>query len=435
MMERLATGAVLMLLTAFPLAAPPAARADAATDAKTMTAVRSGDTQGLRSLIAQGADVQSPSLLKFAIGSDQTGIVQLLLQHGSDPNGWITDRYTTNPTDSPIYVAAKRGNRDILNLLKEHGVRVDAERPTDSSLIGTPLLCAIYYGELDTARRLIEFGADVNHPNRRQNTALLQAVLVPSDRQVEFVKLLLAHGANPDIANDQGVTARGYAGSSAALSALIAAAKPPTAAQRSPPGGPEELVRIQMVLSTMRVCDARIPGFQQETAAAYRRWREPRAAWVEAIEKSAQFQALLEQIKSQQSSVGAAAPTQQQDKETESACRVELIDELEQAPDAAPDPALATPEKTWNRYLGALRAGDRKSAIGCLTSTARDKFRPILEQSTPEQLRGMADAVRSFALTGTTFGNIAEAAVSMNSGFGGIVYFEDANGEWRISEM
>jgi hypothetical protein len=104
-------------------------------------------------------------------------------------------------------------------------------------------------------------------------------------------------------------------------------------------------------------------------------------------------------------------------------------------PGAAPDPGLATPEKTWNRYLKALRAGDRRGAIGCLTSTARDKFRPILEQSTPEQLRGMADAVRSFALTGTTFGNMAEAAVSMNSGFGGIVYFENVNGEWRISEM
>ena len=103
--------------------------------------------------------------------------------------------------------------------------------------------------------------------------------------------------------------------------------------------------------------------------------------------------------------------------------------------DAAPDPALATPEKTWNRYLEALRAGNRSIAIGCLTSTARDKFQPIIEQSSTEQLRGMADAVRSFALTGTTFGNMAEAAVSMKSGLGGLVYFVNMNGEWRINEM
>ncbi len=425
-----------MLLTAYLLLAPPPVRADPATDAKVMKAVRSGDTRGLQALIDQSVDVRSVALLKFAIDSEQTGVVQLLLRHGSDPNGWITDRYTMNPTDSPIYIAAKRGNRDILELLKVHGVKVDAERPTDSSVIGTPLLCAVYYGELDTARRLIEFGADVNHPARHQNTALLQAVLVPSDRQIEFVKLLLAHGANPDIANDQGITARSYAGGNAELNALIAAAKPPTAAQRPPPGGPEELLNIQLVLTTKRECDAHIPGFQQETAAAYRRWRELRAAWVDSIEKSPQFRAMLEQIKSQESSGGGAAPVpQQQEKELESTCRGQLLDEFARVPGAAPDPGLATPEKTWNRYLKALRAGDRRGAIGCLTSTARDKFRPILEQSTPEQLHGMADAVRSFALTGTTFGNMAEAAVSMNSGFGGIVYFENVNGEWRISEM
>lgn len=427
--------AALMLTNAFLLLAPPSAEADAATDAKVMKTVRGGDTQGLQALIDQGVDVRSPSLLKFAIDSEQTGVVQLLLRHGSDPNGWITDQYSHNPTDSPIYIAAKRGNRDILALLKEHGVKVDAERLTDSSLIGTPLLCAVYYGELDTARLLIDVGADVNHPNRRQNTALLEAVLLRSERQIEFVKLLLAHGANPDIANDEGNTARAYA-SSAEVSALIAAAKPPTAAQRPPPGGPEELLKIQMVLTTKRMCDAYIPGFQQEAAAAYRRWREPRAVWVDATEKSPQFLAMIGQIKSQEASAGGAASAQrQQEKELESTCRGELLDELAKVPGAAPDPGLATPQKTWDRYLGALRAGDRRSAIGCLTSTARDKFRPIFEQSTPAQLRGMADAVRSFVLTGTTFGNMAEAAVSMNSGFGGIVYFENVNGEWRISEM
>jgi uncharacterized protein len=427
----------MLTMTAFLLQAPPPARADAASDAKIMRAVRSGDIQGLQAIIDQGADARSPTLLKIAVDGDQTGIVRLLLQHGSDPNGWLTDRYTTNPSESPVYIAAKRGNRDILELLKKRGAKLDAEQPTDSSLISTPLLSAVYYGEIDTARRLIEFGADVNHPNRRHNTALAQAVLFRSGRQVDFVKLLLAHGANPDIADDRGNTARAYAGSNTELSALIAAAKPPTAAQRPPPGGPEELLNIQMLLVTKRVCEAYLPGFAQETAATYRRWRDPRARSVDAVEKSPQFQAMLEQIKSQQSAGASTPPAQQQRqlKELETNCRGEFLDELAKVPGAPPDPGLATPERTWNRYLAALRTGDRRSAIGCLTSTARDKFRPILEQATPEQLRGMADAVRSFALTGTSFGDIAEAAVSMNSGFGGLVYFENVSGEWRISEM
>jgi len=210
--------------------------------------------------------------------------------------------------------------------------------------------------------------------------------------------------------------------------ATNAAAKPPTAEPQTPPGGTEELLNIQMVLLTKRVCDVQIPGFQQDTASAYRRWRQPRAASVDAVEKSSQFLAMLGEIKTQASS-------EQQAKELESTCRGELLEEFAKVPGAAPDPGLATPEKTWNRYLEALRAGDRRRAVGCLTSTARDKFRPILEQATPEQLRGMAGAVRSFALTGTTFGNMAEAVVSMNSGLGGLVYFVNMNGEWRINEM
>lgn len=33
----------------------------------------------------------------------------------------------------------------------------------------------------------------------------------------------------------------------------------------------------------------------------------------------------------------------------------------------ASDPALATPEKAWTTYVGAIRAGDRNRAIACLT--------------------------------------------------------------------
>jgi hypothetical protein len=33
------------------------------------------------------------------------------------------------------------------------------------------------------------------------------------------------------------------------------------------------------------------------------------------------------------------------------------------------------------------------------------------------------------------FANVAKAAVAMKSGTGGLVYFQNAHGEWRISEM
>jgi hypothetical protein len=268
----------------------------------------------------------------------------------------------------------------------------------------------------------------------------MQALVFSSGHsQTEFVKLLLAHGANPDVADEQGATARAAAYARPDLSALIAAAKPPTKDQLPPPGGAQQLLNIQMVLVIKLTCDANLPGFKQESADAYRRWREPRETWVEAFEKSPKYQMVLEQTKPRDpAAVKAPSPAQQASaaKELESTCRGDLLDEFAKGSgSAAIDPELATPEKTWNHYLASLRQGDRRAAIDCLTSTARDKFRPVLQQFTPEQMRGMADAVQSFTLTGTKFGNMAEAAVAMKSGAGGLVYFVNMNGEWRINEM
>jgi hypothetical protein len=429
-----AVPALLMLMVLLPLPARP----DDGGDPRIWKVLRARDAQGLGQLIGEGVAVSSPGFLKYAAETDQPGIALMLLRHGADPNGWTTDRYTMNPAGSPVYIAAKRGNREILQLLKESGATMDAEAPTDSSMVSTPLLCAVYDGDLDAARLLIEYGSDVNHVSRGHNTALMQAIVYSAGhRQAEIVKLLLAHGANPDIANDQGTTARIAASDIPELNALIAAAKPPTKAQVPPAGGAQELFNIEMALFFKKQCDLNIPGFQQDSAELYRRWRKPREAWIEAIEKGPQFQAALDQLKSQGSAGGSRTPQQQAEdlKELDNQCRGDLLDEFARVPGAAPDPALATPEKAWNRYLAALRQGDRISAIACLTSTAKDKFRPILQHMTPEQMRGMADAVRSFALTGANFGNVAEAAVSMKSGAGGIIYFENVGGEWRISEM
>lgn len=430
------TRALTMLFLLLPLWA----RADSATDAQSFKAVSAGDVQTLARLIDQGVKLDTPALLKTAVESDQADIVDLLLRHGADPNGWITDRYSMNPTASPVYIAATKSNRKILRLLKDHGVKMELEASIDTSQISTPLLAAVYYHQLDAVRLLIEYGADVNFVSRRNSTALMLAIRYSGGQeQVELVKLLLAHGANPDHADDEGNTARSvaYSGKLNDISLLIAAAKPPTKSQQPPPGGPGEIENIRMVVLIKAACDANLQGYREETAAAYQHWREPRAAWIDAYEKSPSFQAGLAESKKQSAATSGLSPEQQKNqlKQIEDACRGELLDEFVKVSGAPPNPALATPQKTWEHYLASLRKGDRAAAVACLISTARDKFKPVLEQMTTQQLHDMADAVQSFALTGTKFGNFAEAAVAMKSGSGGLVYFSSVNGEWRIGEM
>jgi ankyrin repeat protein len=68
----------------------------------------------------------------------------------------------------------------------------------------TPLQWAVYDGDYDEARRLIEAGADVTLANRYGATPLSLAAEIADTR---FIKLLLDAGADPDSPNGDGQTA------------------------------------------------------------------------------------------------------------------------------------------------------------------------------------------------------------------------------------
>ena len=102
------------------------------------------------------------------------------------------------------------------------GLRADARtggphREIKSS-DGTALIPAAERGHVETVRRLIAAGVDVNHVNRLHWTALLEAVMLGDGgpRHQHVVELLLAAGADPALADGDGVTAlaqarrRGY---------------------------------------------------------------------------------------------------------------------------------------------------------------------------------------------------------------------------------
>ena len=68
-------------------------------------------------------------------------------------------------------------------------------------------------GHVDYVRRVVTTGIDVNHVNRLGWTALLEAVILGDGGEAhqEIVRILLAAGADPSIADSDGVTALEHA--------------------------------------------------------------------------------------------------------------------------------------------------------------------------------------------------------------------------------
>ncbi|MBK8322489.1 MAG: hypothetical protein IPL06_07030 [Betaproteobacteria bacterium] len=99
-----------------------------------------------------------------------------------------------------------------------------------------------------------------------------------------------------------------------------------------------------------------------------------------------------------------------------------------------PDPAYATPEKTWGAFLAALRKGDLATAGACMTPNAWGKWAPVLGKLSAADMKEMADTVRTFAPSVQLEAH-AEYAVGREGGTGGIVSFSKQFGEWKISQM
>jgi hypothetical protein len=96
----------------------------------------------------------------------------------------------------------------MLNYLVGQGASVDAEAEKDTSLISTPLNHAVFDGDIDAVRLLLDAGANVNHISAGGYTALYQAIYRDRDNKQELIRLLLENGANPDLEWGMGISPR-----------------------------------------------------------------------------------------------------------------------------------------------------------------------------------------------------------------------------------
>ena len=168
-----------------------------------MVAARSANShQAVEFLLAHGAEVNATNvdgataLMAAAAGGDAR-TVQLLLKYGADANaqpGIGFEHFVFGGARSPLMWAAFRGNTAIMKQLVAAGAKVNAE-----GSVGTPLSQAAWADRTTAADWLIARGADVNQMTHMDGYTPLHWAASTESRDARLVKLLLQHGANPNV--------------------------------------------------------------------------------------------------------------------------------------------------------------------------------------------------------------------------------------------
>ena len=123
-------------------------------------------------------------------------VAQILHRHGSslDPR--------CDGGCSPLHRAAYVGNCELVQVLLDYGVDVNAQDRTDA----TPLAKAVY-GQHGAVRLLLDRGADPNVPVKRDPFGLAIPLHHASVcGMVDIARLLLEHGASIEVKNKEGET-------------------------------------------------------------------------------------------------------------------------------------------------------------------------------------------------------------------------------------
>jgi ankyrin repeat protein len=206
-----------------------------------MTAAHTGNPEVVKSLLDHGADVNAKestygeTALVWAAAENHAVVVKLLLAHGADINARSTtmvypkDRFglegvtTILPHGSwtALMYAARQGSLAAAQTLAEAGASLNVPDPDGT----TALVLAIINGHFDTAAMLTEKGADPNLADTAGMAALYAAVDMntlgevygrparPStskESALDLMRVLLAHGANPNATLKSAALARAH---------------------------------------------------------------------------------------------------------------------------------------------------------------------------------------------------------------------------------
>jgi ankyrin repeat protein len=211
-----------------------------------MTAARTGSLATVRLLIDRDVDVNAKerrgqTAIMWAAAEGHAGVVRALLDAGADFRTPLPSGFT------PLFFAVREGRADVVKVLVDAGADVNEPMRTKRNGGGrapargtSPLIMAVENGHFELARMLLEAGADPND-QRCGFTALHTMTWVRKPNRgddpdgdpppigsgnitsLQFVRELVAHGADVNARLERGASGRGVLSRKGATPFLLAA--------------------------------------------------------------------------------------------------------------------------------------------------------------------------------------------------------------------
>jgi uncharacterized protein len=172
------------------------------------TAAASGDLAAVNGLIAEGAvldaaDDSGQTALLLAVDNNRVDIAKALIAAGASINAQAANQ------DTPWLLAGASGRTEIIQAMIPAGPDFSIR----NRFGGNALIPACERAHVETIKLLLTTKIDVNHVNNLGWTCLLEIVILGDGgpRHQEAARLVLAAGANPNLAEKNSVTPLAHA--------------------------------------------------------------------------------------------------------------------------------------------------------------------------------------------------------------------------------
>jgi Domain of unknown function (DUF4124) len=208
--------------------------------------------------------------------------------------------------------------------------------------------------------------------------------------------------------------------------------QPPATLARTPnpPRSDAQRDDVRRLLLRKVACDSAVPGFRDESAAVFKRWRNSRRRVIAQVESSADYRETLSRITAPAPrAAGSHAPVDEADY-----CRDSLLTEMEEQVRPV-DSRFSSPERTWQTFQRALEGANRDLAVSCLTSTARSEHESPLRTQPREKLWELASELSFLEFKENAGPTRTAVAPTTGGGERRISFQRIANGEWKIAAL